>query len=393
VDRKALAQERFEAVEGDLKEINRWMYENPELAYEEFETSARIAGFLGEHGFAVEYPAYGLDTAFAARAGSDGPEVIICCELDALPAVGQACGHNIIATSAIGAGIAVAGMADELGFRVTVLGTPAEEAGGGKVDLINAGAFEGAAASMMVHPAPLDGVDPNVLAIHHIDVEFRGKDAHAAASPWDGINALDAFVQLYTNISTFRQQMRPTDKMHGIVSHGGDAANIIPSYTKSHWYVRAATDERLEYLMERFKGFVDAAALSTGCSAEILPQGHYYSDLITNPTMASLFADNSESLGRPMTAEAGAGVTDDDPAAAGSTDMGNVSHVVPAIHSMIGMDTQGAVNHQPEFAAHTITPDGEKAMRDGALAMAFTILDLAEQNLWGRIAEEFANGG
>ncbi len=380
MDHKAAAEERFAAVEADLQETSRWMYDNPETAYAEFESSARLAGFLGEHGFEVEYPAYGLDTAFAARAGTEGPEVVICAEYDALPGVGHACGHNIIATAAIGAGIAAAGSAEDLGFRLTVLGTPAEEHYGGKVDLIEAGAFEGATASMMIHPSPRNVVDPSALAIHHVSVEFTGKDAHAAAAPWEGINALDAFVQLYTAVSTFRQHMHPTDKIHGIITHGGDAPNIIPSHTKSEWYVRAATRERLEEMMERFRSMVEAAASGTGCGSSVTPNGHEYTELISNPVMVELYAANSEALGRPL----GRGA-DEEAAAAGSTDMGNVSHVLPSIHPMIGMDTGGAVNHQPEFAAHTITPDGEKAIRDGALGMAWTIIDLAEGDRWGEL--------
>ena len=377
MDRKGAAEERFGAVQAELRDISRWMYEHPETAYVEHETSAKLVEFLTQNGFDVEYPAYGLDTAFVARAGSEGPEVVICAEMDALPGVGHACGHNIIATSAVGAGVAVVEMADELGFRVTVLGTPAEEHHGGKVDLIEAGAFEGAAASMMIHPSPRDVVDPSMLAIHHFEVEFRGKDAHAAAAPWEGLNALDAFVQLYVSVSTFRQHMFSTDKMHGIITHGGDAPNIIPSYTKSEWYVRAATKERLEELMDRFRVFVDAAASVTGCEADVAFNGHEYTEMVNNPVMVGLFSANSAALGRPMGRDA-----DEDSSAAGSTDMGNVSRVVPSIHPMIGMDTGGAVNHQPEFAAHTITPDGERAMRDGALGMAWTIVDIAEQELW-----------
>lgn len=381
MDRKAAAQERFEAVADELRAISKWMYDNPETAYAEHDTSARLVDFLSSNGFEVEYPAYGLETAFAARRGGEGPEVVICCEMDALPGIGHACGHNIIAAAAVGAGIAAAGAADDLGFRVTVLGTPAEEGGGGKVDLIEAGAFSEAAASMMIHPSPRNVVDPSVLAIHHFTVEFAGKDAHAAASPWEGRNALDAFVQLYVNVSTFRQHMYPTDKIHGIITKGGDAPNIIPSRTESEWYVRAATKERLDEMMARFRAMATAAASATGCELVIEFNGHEYTDMISNPAMVELYAANSEALGRTMGRD-----VDEDSAAAGSTDMGNVSHVVPSIHPMIGMDTQGAVNHQPEFAAHTITPDGEKAMRDGALAMAWTIIDLAEQDRWGELA-------
>ena len=380
MDRKQRARQAFEAVESELKAISRWMYENPETAYKEFESSRRLVEFLGANGFEVEYPAYGLDTAFAARAGSSGPEVIVCAEYDALPAVGHACGHNIIATSALGAGVAVAPIADDLGIRVTVLGTPAEENIGGKVDLINAGAFAGAAAAMMIHPAPEDTVDPKALAITHMSVDFYGKDAHASASPWEGVNALDAFVNLYVAVSTFRQQMTPTDKIHGIPTHGGDAPNIIPSHTRSEWYVRAATADRLGYMTERFKAMAEAAAIATGCTVEFAKTGYEYEDILSEPTMVELFATNAQALGRTM-----AWAKDRPSQSVGSTDMGNVSHVVPAIHPMIGMDTKGAVNHQPEFAAHTITEDGERAMRDGALSMAWTIIDMAEQDVWGSL--------
>ena len=380
MDVKQRAQERFEESFGELREISRWMYHHPEIAFAEHESSRRLVDFLSGNGFEVEYPAYGIETAFVARAGRSGPEVVICAEYDALPQVGHACGHNIIATAALGAGAAVAGMADDLGFRVTVLGTPAEEARGGKVDLILAGAFSDAAAAMMIHPSPEDTIDPVALAIQHLSVVFLGKDAHAAAAPWEGINALDAFVQLYINVSTFRQQMLPTDKLHGIVTRGGDAPNIIPSRIESEWYVRALSKDRLGYMMDRFTAMAEAAALATRCTVEFAASGHEYEDIVSEPLMSELFAANYEKLGRPVV-----WARDRPASTAGSTDMGNVSHVVPAIHPMVGMETNGAVNHQPEFAAHTITPDGERAMRDGALAMAWTILDLAEGKRWGEL--------
>jgi amidohydrolase len=382
MDLKERARAGFAAAEEELKAISRWMYENPETAFKEFESSQRLVGFLTRQGFTVEYPAYGLDTAFAARVGSSGPEVIVCAEYDALPAVGHACGHNIIATAALGAGAAVGPLADELGIRLTVLGTPAEENIGGKVDLIRAGAFAGATTAMMIHPSPEDTVDPIALAITHVSVDYYGKDAHASAAPWEGKNALDAFVQLYVAVSNFRQHMHPTDKIHGIPTHGGDAPNIIPSHTRSEWYVRAGTRERLEEMSARFTAMAEAAAAATGCTVEMGQTGYEYEDILSEPTMVELFAANAEALGRKM------GRAKDRPASStGSTDMGNVSHVVPSIHPMIGMDTKGAVNHQPEFAAHTITPDGERAMRDGALAMAWTIIDLAVGDRWGELQQ------
>ncbi|NNC39760.1 MAG: M20 family metallopeptidase [Acidimicrobiia bacterium] len=377
MDHKAAAQAKFESVESELQEISRWMYDNPEIAFEEHETSARLVSFLTEHGLEVEYPAYGLDTAFVARAGSSGPEVIICAEYDALPGVGHACGHNIIATSALGAGVALAGLADDLGLRLTVLGTPAEEMRGGKVDLIQAGAFDGAAASMMIHPSPEDVLDPDVLAVRHIDVTFHGIDSHASFAPQIGINALDAFVQAYVNVATLRQVFFPTDKVHCIITHGGDAPNIIPSTTKSSWYVRAGTKTRMTELYAKVIACFEGAATATGCTFEVEEIGHPFEDLVSNPILTDRFNANITALGRTMKR-----ATDFDPGAAGSTDMGNVSHLVPAIHPMLGIDAGGHVNHQPEFAAHTVTPDGQKAIRDGALAMAWTVIDLAEEGLW-----------
>lgn len=380
MDPKQVAAERLAEVEAELREISRWMYHHPELAYAERESSARLADFLGAAGFEVEYPAYGLETAFAARAGSNGPEIVICAEYDALPGVGHACGHNIIAAAALGAGHALLPLADRLGFRVTVLGTPAEEKYGGKVDLIEAGAFAGAAAAMMIHPSPLDVVDPNVIAVAHVDVHYRGKEAHASAYPQLGVNALDAFVQAYVNVSTYRQHLYPTDKVHGIVTHGGEAPNIIPAYTRSSWYVRAQTRHRLDELFPKIVACFEGAATATGCEMEIEKVGHTYDELTSSPTMVRLFAENSAALGRPMLRGA-----DLPPSQTGSTDMGNVSRVVPTIHPMVGIDCLPAVNHQPEFAAHTITQAGDRAIRDGALAMAWTAVDLATGGLWDEL--------
>jgi amidohydrolase len=359
------------------------MYEHPEVAFEEQETSGRLAAFLAERGFTVEYPAYGLETAFAARAGASGPEVVICAELDALPAVGHACGHNLISTCAIGAGLALAPLADEMGFRVTVLGTPAEEKIGGKVDLINAGAFSGAAAAMMVHPATEDTLDPPILAVNHLVVEFHGKTAHAAASPWDGRNALDAFVLAYGNISALRQHMYPTDKVHGIITHGGDAPNIVPHYTRSEWYVRAQTKARLDEFASRVMACFQAAADATGCTVEISPVGHEYQDLVSDPVLASLYDANSTALGRSMVPG-----SERDPATGGSTDMGNVSHVVPSIHPFLDLGCAPVTNHQPEFAAATLTPEGDRVLRDGALSMAWTVIDLAIGDRWGELGKQ-----
>jgi amidohydrolase len=379
---KQRATEAFETVEAELKSISRWMYDNPELAYQEQEASKRLSGFLAEHGFEVTHPAYDIDTAFDARRGDSGPRVVICAEYDALPGVGHACGHNIIATSSLGAGVALAELVDELGIRLTVLGTPAEEGGGGKIDLLEAGAFEDAAASMLIHPSYRNLVDPKLLAAQGFEVTFSGKEAHAAATPQMGRNALDAFVSAYNGISTLRQQFEPSDRVHGVIEDGGVAPNVIPATTRSRWIVRAATKERFETLRAKVISCFEAASLATGCELEVTHEGEPYVDLITNPTLAALFQANAVTLGREMPTRAETGFE-----TSASSDMGNVSHIVPSLHPSLEIETD-SVNHQPEFAAATITESGEQAMRDGALAMAYTIIDMARQSVWDRLRIE-----
>jgi amidohydrolase len=379
---KQRATDAYESVDSELRSISKWMYENPELGYLEIQASQRLATFLADNGFAVSHPAYGIDTAFEARVGTAGPRVVICAEYDALPGVGHACGHNIIATSSLGAGIALAALADELGIRVTVLGTPAEEGGGGKIDLIEAGAFEDAAASMLIHPSPHDLVDPKLLAAQGFEATFRGKEAHAAATPHMGRNALDAFIGAYNGISTLRQQFEPSDRVHGVIEEGGVAPNVIPAVTRSRWIVRAPTAERFEMLRTKVIACFEAAALATGCELEITYEGEPYVDLITNPVIAALFQANATTLGREMPTRAETGIE-----TSASSDMGNVSHVVPSIHPSFRIETD-SVNHQPEFAAATITASGEQAIRDGALAMAHTIIDMAGQSVWSSLRSQ-----
>lgn len=376
---KPAAAAAFSAVEEELQATSHWMYENPELGYEEFQAAHRLSEFLRGNGFTVTHPTHGVDTAFEATVGSSGPRVVICCEYDALPKVGHACGHNIIAAAAAGGGVALAGLVDELGIRVTVLGTPAEEGGGGKVDLINAGAFEDAAASMMVHPGPDNELDPSFQARESFTVEYFGKDSHAAYAPWEGRNALDGFVQAYMNVSTLRQSLMPQDRVHCIIDEGGDASNIIPSYTKSTWGVRSQNHPRLVELIPKVRACWEAAATATGCRLEVTSTGHPYLNMNNNPIMTDLFAANSSALGRTMRTEAEIGF------GGGSSDMGNVSQIVPSIHPMLAIECGDAVNHQPEFAAHTILPSGDQAIRDGALAMAYTIIDMADQAVWDRL--------
>ncbi len=375
---KQIAEQAFSEVEEELRSISRWLYENPEVAYQEHESSRRLSEFLAHNGFEVTYPAHGLETAFEANVGSEGPRVVICCEYDALPGVGHACGHNIIATSSVGAGVALAGVVGELGIRVTVLGTPAEEGGAGKIRLIDAGAFEDAAASMLIHPGIRNVADPRLLASRDFLVEYRGKEAHSAATPHEGVNALDAFVQAYNNVSTLRQQFETGDRVHGVIDEGGLAPNVVPAYTRSRWMVRADTAARLDVLARKVVNCFQAAATATGCEADITPADPH-DDLVSHPVLRDLFVSNTTALGREMPTFEQLGER-----TYASSDMGNVSHVVPSIHPSLKIDTD-AVNHQKEFAAATITPSGERALHDGALAMAHTIIDMAEMDVWDRL--------
>ncbi|MCY3563371.1 MAG: M20 family metallopeptidase [bacterium] len=382
VDLKERARRRVADQQPILEELNLWLHDNPETAYQEFRSSARLSEMLEGYGFTVEHPAYDLDTSFAARSGREGPELVICAEYDALPGIGHACGHNIIASSALGAGLALRPLTEELGFRVTVLGTPAEEGHGGKVDLINAGAFDTAAAAMMVHPSPRDVVDPTSLAVSHLEAAFHGKEAHASAFPEEGINALDGFVQSYVNISTLRQHILSTDKIHGIITDGGKAPNIIPALTRAKWYVRSSNYERLRVLEERVRSCFEAAALATGCRVEVRDYGHRYAELVHNPLLVELYAANSEALGRDPLRGA-----EMPPSEAGSTDMGNVSQIVPSIHPRVSLHCAPIGNHQPAFTSRTITPEGNRAIFDAAVGMAWTAIDLAAGNLWDRLGD------
>jgi amidohydrolase len=280
--------------------------------------------------------------------------------------------HNIIAASAVGAGLALARLADDIGLTVTVLGTPAEEGGGGKVFLLERGAFESAHAAMMVHPWPEDLLEATCLAVDHMAVRYEGRDAHASASPEKGINAGDAFVVAQVAIGLIRQHLSPGNQVHGIVNKGGDAANIVPKEATGTWMIRARTIEDLAILRPRIEHCFEAGALATGSSLEITDLSPTYSHFEGDPVLLSTWRTNAEGLGRRY--------PPDDPRRVLptiSTDMANVSLALPTIHPMIGVDAKGAVNHQPEFAAACVGPSAESALFDGALGMAWTVIDTA----------------
>jgi amidohydrolase len=346
---------------------------DPELAYDEHRAAERCAVLLEANGLAVERAAYGLPTAFAARAGSRGPHVVICAEYDALPGVGHACGHNIIAASAVGAGIALAALAEEAGLRVTVLGTPAEESGGGKVDLIRAGALDGADAAMMVHPAPFDVHAPRGLAIEEWEVVYSGQASHASFAPELGRNALDGLVAGYTAIAMLRQHLRPWQQIHGIITDGGAAANVVPERAAAIYYLRAIDSGDLADLRERVAACLAGAATATGTTVEHRALPNPYEPLQPNAALVAAFSRACERIGRPYTP---------DPAGdqlGGSTDFGNVSQLVPALHADLAVHSWPAVNHQHEFAAHCVTPAGDRTMLEGAMALVLTALAVADE--------------
>jgi amidohydrolase len=367
---KRAAGAHVEGHREDLVALSHAIHAHPELSFEEFESSQRCADALAAAGFDVAFGICDLPTAFSATTGSGPLEIAICCEYDALPEVGHACGHNIIAAAAVGAGIGLAQIADDLGVRVRVLGTPAEEGGGGKIYMLERGGFDGLHAAMMVHPWPSELVQMPCLAVSHIDVEFTGREAHASAFPELGINALDAVTVAQVAIGLLRQQANAGDQVHGIVTLGGAAPNIIPAKTRVKYYVRSTTLEGLKSWQPRVERCFEAGAVATGASHSIIPQGPIYSEFRYDEAIADAYRANAEAVGRTFAAPTGKLV-------AASTDMGNVSLAMPSIHPTLGLDSLPAVNHQAEFAAHCVTPIADRAVLDGAIAMARTIVDLA----------------
>jgi amidohydrolase len=369
---KDAARQATEELRPALVGLSRAIHDEPELCFEEVRAAQRVGDMLSDAGFEVERGAYGLSTAVQARVGSGPLSIVICAEYDALPTVGHACGHNIIAAASLGAGMALAGVADDLGLAVTVLGTPAEEGGGGKVLLLERGAFDGAHAAMMVHPWPEDRLVATCLAVDHVEVRYTGRAAHASASPEQGMNAADAMVVAQVAIGLIRQHLRPGDQVHGIVTKGGDAPNIVPQETLGRFMVRARTLDQLAMLRPRIERCFEAGGLATGCSLEMRDLAPTYSHFVADDPLLAAWRHNAEELGRRYGAD-----ERQEARPTISTDMANISLMVPSIHPMIGIESRGAVNHQAEFAAACIGPSAEQAVFDGALGMAWTAIDAA----------------
>jgi amidohydrolase len=369
---KAAVETGVAARVDDLVDLSHRIHGHPETAFTEHRSAAAVAELLAGGGFDVAEGVCGLPTAFSARVG-DGPLVVaICAEYDALPDVGHACGHNIIAATAAGAGLALAPLADRLGLTVLVLGTPAEEGGGGKITMLERGAFDGVHAAMMVHPWPTERLVATCLAVSHFDVHFTGKEAHASAAPWEGVNALDAMTVAQVAVGLLRQQLRPGDQVHGVVREGGQAANVIPAKVSGRFMARARTLDDLGVLDPRVRACFEAGAVATGASVRFDELSPVYSHMESDPGLLAAYRANAEALGRRFS-------LDDEgvPPPTLSTDMANVSLAVPTIHPLIAIDGGGAVNHQPEFAAACVTASADAAVRDGSVAMAWTAVDAA----------------
>lgn len=358
---------------GDLVELSHAIHAEPELAFTEYRSCAKTQALVAERGFAITPAVAGLDTAFRADFGS-GPLVVgVCAEYDALPGIGHACGHNIIAASAVGTALALAEVADDLGLTVALLGTPAEESGGGKALMLQAGTFDDVALAVMVHPGPVDVAGARSLALSEVTVDYRGKESHAAVAPHLGVNAADAVTVSQVAIGLIRQQLAPGQLVHGIVTNGGQAVNVIPGHATVQYAMRALESESLRELEDRIFACFAAGALAAGCEYEIDRSSPAYSELKPDRWLADVCREEMRRLGRdPVPPDIEAGLP------MGSTDMGNVTQVLPGIHPVIGVDAGGAVVHQRLFAAAAAGPSADRAVVEGAIMLARTIVHLAE---------------
>ena len=361
---------RIDALRPDLERIGRDIHHNPELGYEEHRAVGWLTSLLRDHGFEVTPGVADTPTAFTAvRRNGDGPTIAFLAEYDALAGLGHGCGHNLIATASTGAGIALANLLESHPGKVMVIGTPAEEGGGGKIKLIQAGIFQSVDVAMMFHPDARTQVPHWALAVSHLKFEFTGKAAHASGDPEKGINALDAFVLAYNGVSMLRQHIKEGARLHGFIKEGGTAPNIVPERTSGEFLVRAREREYMEELVQKVKNIFQAAALATGCSVKLSIEGEPYEDMRNNGVLAGLFEENLRRLGvqpvEPVPWEN-----------AGSTDMGNVSHVVPGLHPTLAIASADVACHSQAFLQAADSLRGYQAMIDAAKALAMTGADL-----------------
>jgi amidohydrolase len=377
---KQRVQAEVDRLTPDLLATSRFLHANPELAHEEHKAAEHLTNIAAQHGFAVTRGLAGLPTAFVARTGAGSPRIAFLAEYDALPGLGHACGHNLIGTASLGAALAVKAVLNLAPGEILLVGCPAEEKGGGKIPLVESGIFAGTDAAMLVHPSNRTEMVKLALGMRELTVEFFGKASHAAASPEKGINALDAVVLAYNGVSVLRQQVRTDARIHGIITHGGQAPNIIPDYAAARFYVRALDLPYLEELNRRVVACFEAAAQATGCRAKVTSAGKDYHPYKPVYSLAELFQRNLESLGESVDQ----GPVDKE---LGSTDVGNVSQVVPTIQPMLQISSREVTCHMAAFAEAAISEAGHRGMLLSAKAMAMTAVDLlADAAALGRVA-------
>ena len=357
-----------------LCEMSDYIYNNPELGNEEYKAVEALTTFLKEHNFKIESPIADMDTAFKATFDSGKPGMTIgyLCEYDALPKIGHGCGHNMIGVMSAGAGVALSKVLHEIGGKVIVYGTPAEETNGGKVILAEAGVFDELDAAMIVHPDGETRASGSSSALYPIRFIYKGKTAHAASCPERGINALNSVIQLFNGIDALRQHVTSDVRMHGIITKGGVAANIVPDEAIADFYFRASTKERVTKVVEKVKKIAEGAALMTGATLEMERYELPYDDLNTNEVLSEMFNNNLRELGITDIKEA--------KATGGSSDIGNVSYVAPTIHPYIGITDCPMVGHSVEMAKATTTSKAHDRLLIAALAMAYTGYDVIVRN-------------
>jgi amidohydrolase len=355
----------------ELIRLAEVIHANPEVAFHEFESAALLSRTLEENGFGVERGAADLETAFVAahRGKAGGPTVAFLAEYDALPGLGHACGHNLIGTAAVGAGLAMKALLPELAGTVQVIGTPAEEGGGGKAIMVDAGVFGAVDAAMMFHPSDRNLTGRTSLASYKIRIEFFGKPAHAAARPEKGINALEAMIMTYNGINALRQHLRDDARIHGVITHGGDAPNIVPEYTAAKFYVRASDTPYTSQVLDKVRACAEGAARATGARLAFGEYAPRYDSMMPNPALSELMEANMAALGIEV----------ESPAAdegMGSTDMGNVSQVVPALHPYVAIGPEGMGAHTAEFREAAASAAGHEGLINAAKMLAMTAVDL-----------------
>lgn len=371
VELKKRATDSIDSRRSDLIDLSLKIHSTPEVAFQEEKSAAMIEDFLEGSGFDVERGICELPTAFRASYGAGQPSVAIICEYDALPGVGHGCGHNIIGTASAAAGVAVRGLMDEIEGTLQVIGTPAEEAAGGKVYMVSRGAFAGLDCAMMVHPGNRDTAVAYALACLELDVEFDGKEAHAAARPEAGLNALDAMVAAFVSIGLLRQQLRDSARVHGIITDGGQAVNVIPNHTAAKLLVRTDDDSYMDNALKpKVLACFEGAAEATGCRLTYnWGEESRYRTMRTNHALAEAYRANIESLGRTV-------IDPESQRSMGSTDMGNVSHVVPGIHPSIAIAPPDVPIHTVEFRDLAASDSGHQGLVDAAKALAMTAIDV-----------------